>query len=118
MKNKNKLLIGIIIVLIAIGGFYFREEITGFSRSNSDIFDEYNIDEIPDTDDRILEAPVRAVENPPGSKNWALTQVYTLEDNGECTRDCLDSCAGDNLEFYKAYVQRYGRCMCKCLPAN
>jgi hypothetical protein len=118
MKNKNKLLMGIIIVLIAIGGFYFREEITGFGTSTPNVFDEYNPDEIPETDDRVLEAPVRAVENPPGSKNWALTQKYTLDDDRECISDCLSSCKGDGLEVYKAYVQRYGRCMCKCLPAN
>jgi hypothetical protein len=114
MKNKQKLLIGIIIVLIAVGGFYFRENITGFSTTES-IFDNINLDELPDTDNRLLESPVQATESAPGRGDWTLHQKYVIGEDGECIKDCISSCKGDSLEVYKAYVQQYGTCMCKCL---
>ena len=114
MKNKHRLLIGIIIILVAIGGYYFKDVITGYAVS--DTFDEVNLDELPVTDNRVFEVGVEAVQLDDGS--WGLYQKYRIDNDDICIDDCVLSCKFDGLEYYRAYVQRYGVCMCKCLPAN
>jgi hypothetical protein len=113
MKNKHKLLFGIIILILAISGYFFKAEIRGFVNGNELI----DIDQIPETDNRVLTAAVEA-QQIPGTKEYGLFQKYRVEQDEYCIRDCVASCRNDSLEMYKAYVQSFGNCMCKCLPAN
>jgi hypothetical protein len=117
MKNKHKLIIGIIILIIAFSAFLLKDEIAKFSTDDDSEFEPVNLDEIPETDNTILTSKVQAVEVTPGSKEYALLQKYRVGKNEYCVRDCLAHCSTDGLEYYKAYVQSYGSCMCKCIAS-
>ena len=112
MRNKYKLVLGIIIIIIALGSFFFRNELTGYFAFGPDLPDG-----LPDTDNRILYSPVQAVENPEGSKNYAMIQKYKVGKDEACIKDCFSNCTLEGLEYYKGYVQSYGNCMCKCVAS-
>jgi hypothetical protein len=119
VKNKYKILLGIVIIIIAISTFTFRENITGYFVNDAEGFEPVDFSDIPETEDEILYSPVQAVETTPGSKEYALVQKYRVGENENCVRDCISHCVQqDGLEYYKAYVQSYGNCMCKCVPTN
>ena len=117
MKNKHKLILGIIIIIVAVSGYLFREDITGF-RADSGDFNPVNLEDLPDTVNIELHSDVEAIEMPPGSGNWGLFQKYRVGANQYCIKDCAAYCTSEELAYYRAYVQTYGRCMCKCLPTN
>jgi hypothetical protein len=111
MKNKHKLFLSLAVLIIVAGGYFFRAEITSFATTDNDL------DKIPETDNRILTASVEA-QQIPGTQEYGLFQKYQVDQDEYCIRDCAISCKADNLEMYRAYVQSYGNCMCKCLPAD
>jgi hypothetical protein len=117
MKNKHKLILGVLIVLFAASGFLFKEKITGYFVDGGE-FDPIDPNELPDTINTELYSDVEAVETSPGSRDWALFQKYAVGKNQFCIEDCAAYCTVKDLEYYKAYVQSYGTCICKCLPAN
>ena len=95
MKNKHKLILGIIIIIIAAGSFFFRNDITGYLAFGPDLPTG-----VPETDNRVLYSPVQAVENPPGSKNYAMVQKYKVGNDEACIKDCLLSCNAEDLEYF------------------
>lgn len=104
------ILIGIIII-IGIG-FYFRAEIAGFATSEPVV-------EEPELDIHYIllnssMVPVK-VE---GEDRWIIHQRYKIGENGECIKDCALFSTTNNLSFYKAYVQKWGTCMCKYTIPN
>ena len=116
MKNKYKLILGITIIILATSGYLFKADITGFLVSNSGEFDEYDLSELPETDNRLLTAPVSVQDM--GGDQYALIQKYKTGDDEYCIRDCVVNCKTDGLDMYKAYVQSYGNCMCKCISTS
>jgi hypothetical protein len=116
MKNKYKLILGIIVIIVATSGYLFKADITSFLVSNPGGFDDYDPSELPKTDNRLLTAPVSVQDM--GGDQYALIQKYKTGDDKYCIRDCVINCQADELELYKAYVQSYGTCMCKCISTS
>ncbi|MBT4114741.1 hypothetical protein HOD83_01225 [Candidatus Woesearchaeota archaeon] len=113
MRNKYKLILGVIIIVLAFAGFFSKEQITGFV-TGVDNFDSVNLDDLPKTVDRLITADTEAVADETG-RAFALAQKYRVGRDDYCIRDCITSCSLDSLDYYKAYVRQYGVCMCKCL---
>ena len=113
MKNKYRLALGAVIIIIALAGFYSKSYLTDAITGGS-VLTPAN-DGLPETLNRIITADVEAADM--GGGNWGLYQRYRNGNDGICIRDCIAACTEDGLGYYRAYVQSYGNCMCKCAPA-
>jgi hypothetical protein len=109
MKNKNKLSVGLIIIVVLAIGIYFRADISGFAIQNvPGDTTQVNNDEV---DFVLLNAsmvPIQIAED-----RWVASQKYALGDDTICIKDCAFYLSENELTFYKAYVRNWGTCMCK-----
>jgi len=110
MRNKYKLTIVVIAIIIIGGGFYFQEQITGFVANYNFGAGETN----PATQnyESILlnssNTPVQIAED-----EWTIMQKYQVGKNDFCIKDCVTFAAQNGFEYYRAYSQKWGTCMCK-----
>ncbi len=109
LKNSVKFSFLAILALIVLGstnlsGFDF-EEISGL----------FTADEYPNQDGNIVTYFInRTGDAKLVDDHYEIFQYYQIGKNSVCVNDCVNVCRSQWLDYYKAYVQEWGVCRCKC----
>ncbi len=113
MKNKY-ILLGIIVILaIFAAGAYNFDAITGYMNIDISNFD-WGMGENPD--EIYMTVLNESMEfHVIDDETIIITQKYEIGKNEECIKDCAFHCSGNEMEFLRAYVRKWGECLCRCV---